>query len=231
MLFGLVGGWLLAGVVLRPLDRITDAARRARDGDLDHRIALPGLRDELTDLADTFDAMLDRVEHTIDEERRFAANASHELRTPHAIIRTMVEVAQADPDGRDVDILLAADRQHQRPCDRDHRVASDAGPGRTRRRARDVAGRPRGAGRRSRSTSARRMPRPAASVSTRLSSPRSSTATARCSVSSSATSSTTRSCTTSPGGGCESPSARAPARQSSSPKTAARCSTRRLRSR
>lgn len=106
IVFGLVGGWLLAGVVLRPLDRITDAAGRARDGRLDLRIDLPGRRDELTDLADTFDAMLDRVEHTIDEERRFAANASHELRTPHTIIRTMVEVAQADPDGRDVDVVL-----------------------------------------------------------------------------------------------------------------------------
>ena len=106
VVFGLVGGWLLAGVVLRPLDRITDAARQARDGHLDHRVSLPGSRDELTDLADTFDAMLDRVQHTIDEERRFAANASHELRTPHAIIRTMVEVAQADPDGRDVDVVL-----------------------------------------------------------------------------------------------------------------------------
>ena len=106
VVFGLVGGWLLAGVVLRPLDRITDAARQARDGHLDHRVSLPGSHDELTDLADTFDAMLDRVQHTIDEERRFAANASHELRTPHAIIRTMVEVAQADPDGRDVDVVL-----------------------------------------------------------------------------------------------------------------------------
>ncbi|GAA3210494.1 HAMP domain-containing sensor histidine kinase [Microbacterium terregens] len=106
VLFGLVGGWLLAGIVLRPLDRITDAARRAGDGELDQRIDLPGRRDELTDLADTFDAMLDRVEHTIDEERRFAANASHELRTPHAIIRTVVEVARADPAGRDVDVVL-----------------------------------------------------------------------------------------------------------------------------
>ena len=106
VVFGLVGGWVLAGIVLRPLDRITDAARRARDGDLDRRVALPGSRDELTDLADTFDALLDRVQHTIDEERRFAANASHELRTPHTIIRTMVEVAQADPDGRDVDVIL-----------------------------------------------------------------------------------------------------------------------------
>jgi two-component system sensor histidine kinase VanS len=106
VVFGLVGGWILAGIVLRPLQRITDAARSARDGHLDQRVALPGARDELTDLADTLDAMLERVEHTIDEERRFAANASHELRTPHAIIRTMVEVARADPAGRDVDVLL-----------------------------------------------------------------------------------------------------------------------------
>lgn len=106
VVFGLVGGWLLAGVMLRPLGRITDVAARARDGRLSQRVALPGARDELTDLADTLDAMLDRVEHTIDEERRFAANASHELRTPHAIIRTMVEVAQADPSGRDIDMLL-----------------------------------------------------------------------------------------------------------------------------
>lgn len=103
---GLVGGWLLAGRMLQPLDRITDAARRAGEGSLDHRIALPGRGDELTDLADAFDAMLGRVQLTLDEERRFAANASHELRTPHAVIRTMVEVAQADPDGRDVDVLL-----------------------------------------------------------------------------------------------------------------------------
>jgi two-component system sensor histidine kinase VanS len=106
VVFGLVGGWLLAGVVLRPLDRITEAARRVRDGRLDQRVELPGPGNELTDLADTLDAMLDRVEATVEEERRFAANASHELRTPHAIIRTMVEVAQADPDGRDVDEVL-----------------------------------------------------------------------------------------------------------------------------
>lgn len=104
---GLIGGWLVAGLMLRPLTRITDAASRARDGAFDQRIALPGRRDELTDLADTFDAMLARVQHTIDEQRRFAANASHELRTPHAVTRTMLEVARADPDGRDVERLLA----------------------------------------------------------------------------------------------------------------------------
>lgn len=106
VVFGLIGGWVLAGLVLRPLGRIADAARRVRDGRFDQRVALPGRRDELTDLADALDTMLDRVEHTIAEERRFAANASHELRTPHAIIRTMVEVGQADPAGRDVDVLL-----------------------------------------------------------------------------------------------------------------------------
>jgi HAMP domain-containing protein len=106
VVFGLVGGWLLAGVVLRPLDRITAVARLARDGALDQRIDLPGPRDELTDLADAFDAMLARVQRTLDEERRFAANASHELRTPHTIIRTLVEVGEADRDGRDVDTLL-----------------------------------------------------------------------------------------------------------------------------
>lgn len=106
VVFGLVGGWLLAGIVLRPLQRITDAARRAQEGQLSHRLAFTGRRDELTDLADTLDAMLARIEHTIDEERRFAANASHELRTPHAIIRTVVEVARADPAGRDVEKVL-----------------------------------------------------------------------------------------------------------------------------
>lgn len=103
---GLGGGWLLAGLMLRPLDRIADTARRVRDGRLSHRVALPGRRDELTELADTLDTMLDGLQATIEEERRFAANASHELRTPHAIIRTMVEVAQADPGTRDVDEVL-----------------------------------------------------------------------------------------------------------------------------
>jgi len=105
-IIGIVGGWLLAGRMLRPLDRIAHAARRVRDGSLDHRIALPGRRDELTDLADAFDDMVARVQHTIDEQRRFAANASHELRTPLTAIRTMLEVGRADPEGRDVDELL-----------------------------------------------------------------------------------------------------------------------------
>lgn len=103
---GLGGGWFVAGLMLRPLTRITDAARAVRDGDLLHRAALPGRRDELTDLADTFDAMLTRVGETLDEEKRFAANASHELRTPHATMRTLLEVAHADPAGVDLPTLL-----------------------------------------------------------------------------------------------------------------------------
>jgi two-component system sensor histidine kinase VanS len=103
---GLGGGWILAGRMLKPLTRITEAARLVRDGSLDQRIRMPGRRNELTDLADTFDEMLARVQLSVDEQRRFAANASHELRTPHAVIRTMLEVARADPEGRDVDRLL-----------------------------------------------------------------------------------------------------------------------------
>lgn len=103
---GLGGGWLLAGRMVRPLQRITAAARRARDGSLDHRVNMTGRHNELVELADVFDDMLDRVHHTVEEQRRFAANASHELRTPHTVIRTMLEVAQADRDGRDVDTVL-----------------------------------------------------------------------------------------------------------------------------
>lgn len=103
---GLAGGWVVSGLMLRPLRRITDAARAVRDGDLGHRVELPGRRDELTDLADTFDAMLARVEETLEEQKRFAANASHELRTPHATMRTLLEVARADTEGVDLERLL-----------------------------------------------------------------------------------------------------------------------------
>lgn len=103
---GLGGGWLLAGRMLAPLDRIGDAARLAAQGSLSHRIALPGRRDEFRDLADVFDSMLEQLEAHVAEQQRFAANASHELRTPLAISQTLLEVARTDPD-RDVDALIA----------------------------------------------------------------------------------------------------------------------------
>ncbi|WP_280336138.1 sensor histidine kinase [Nocardia wallacei] len=85
-------GWLLAGKVLSPLQQITATARRVADLSLHERIALRGPRDELKDLADTFDSMLERLDRAFDSQRRFVANASHELRTPLAIGRTLIEV-------------------------------------------------------------------------------------------------------------------------------------------
>jgi signal transduction histidine kinase len=89
--------WWLTGRLLRPLHRITATARRLSLSTLDERIALDGPQDELRELADTFDAMIDRLEKAVDSQRRFVANASHELRTPLAIQRTAVEVGLADP--------------------------------------------------------------------------------------------------------------------------------------
>ncbi|MGK2902840.1 MAG: sensor histidine kinase [Mycobacterium sp.] len=91
-------GWLLAGRVLQPLQQITATARRVADRSLHERIALDGPFDEIQDLADTFDAMLERLDRAFDGQRRFVANASHELRTPLAINRTLIEVALDDPD-------------------------------------------------------------------------------------------------------------------------------------
>jgi two-component system sensor histidine kinase VanS len=109
LVFGLLGGWILAGRMLAPLARITDATRRAATGSLSHRIELDGRQDEFRELADTFDAMLARLEAHIAEHQRFAANASHELRTPLAITQTLLDVARNDPN-RDSDELV--DRLH-----------------------------------------------------------------------------------------------------------------------
>jgi signal transduction histidine kinase len=89
--------WWLTGRLLRPLHRITATARRLSLSTLHERIALDGPDDELRRLADTFDAMLDRLEDAVDSQRRFIANASHELRTPLAVQRTAIEVGLADP--------------------------------------------------------------------------------------------------------------------------------------
>jgi two-component system sensor histidine kinase VanS len=107
LVFGLLGGWLLAGRMLTPLTRISDATRMATNGSLSHRIRLPGSNDEFRELADAFDAMLARLEAHVAEQQRFAANASHELRTPLAITQTLLDAAHNDPH-RD------SDRLHER---------------------------------------------------------------------------------------------------------------------
>ncbi|MGA6162514.1 sensor histidine kinase [Amycolatopsis magusensis] len=137
LLFGLVGGWVLAGSMLAPLQRITNATRLAANGSLSHRIHLEGRQDEFRELADAFDTMLARIESHNAEQQRFAANASHELRTPLAITQTLLDVARSDPDRdprelvdrlhfvntRAIDLteaLLLLSRADQRSFDRDH---------------------------------------------------------------------------------------------------------------
>jgi two-component system sensor histidine kinase VanS len=109
LVFGLLGGWLLAGRMLAPLTRITAATRVAANGSLSHRIELEGRQDEFRELADSFDTMLARLEAHIAEQRRFAANASHELRTPLAITQSLLDVARNDLN-RDTGELV--DRLH-----------------------------------------------------------------------------------------------------------------------
>ena len=109
LVFGLVGGWLLAGRMLAPLGRITDATRLAANGSLSHRIQLEGRSDEFRELADAFDTMLARLEAHVDAQQRFAANASHELRTPLAITQTLLDVARKDPNGANGELV---DRLH-----------------------------------------------------------------------------------------------------------------------
>ncbi|WP_217144966.1 HAMP domain-containing sensor histidine kinase [Streptomyces sp. AC627_RSS907] len=109
LVFGLGGGWFLAGRMLAPLHRITHATRTAANGSLSHRIRLPGRQDEFRELADAFDVMLAQLEAHVAEQRRFAANASHELRTPLAVSKSLLEVARADPN-RATDLLI--DRLH-----------------------------------------------------------------------------------------------------------------------
>ncbi len=115
-------GWLLAGRALRPLQQITATARRVADRSLHERIALDGPHDEIKDLADTFDAMLERLDRSFDSQRRFVANASHELRTPLTINRTLIEVAlgnpRADEPLRQLGAnLLAINQRHERLID------------------------------------------------------------------------------------------------------------------
>jgi signal transduction histidine kinase len=115
-------GWLLAGRALGPLQQVTATARRVADRSLHERIALDGPHDEIKHLADTFDAMLGRLDRSFDSQRRFVANASHELRTPLTINRTLIEVALDDPRA-DESLqqlganLLAINERHERLID------------------------------------------------------------------------------------------------------------------
>jgi two-component system sensor histidine kinase VanS len=89
-------GWLVAGRVLRPLRAMTTTTRHISERNLHERLALPGPRDELKDLADTIDSLLARLQAHVSEQQRFAANASHELRTPLAVTQTLLDVARND---------------------------------------------------------------------------------------------------------------------------------------
>jgi len=137
LVFGLVGGWILAGRMLAPLTRITNAARMATSGSLSHRIRLPGRKDEFRELADAFDTMLEQLEAQVAEQQRFTANASHELRTPLAISKALLDVARTDPNHdagelverlhavntRAIDLteaLLLLSRANQRSFTREH---------------------------------------------------------------------------------------------------------------
>ncbi|MGV9849858.1 sensor histidine kinase [Streptomyces sp. NPDC003442] len=97
LVFGLLGGWILAGRMLAPLTRIASAARTASNGSLSHRIRMKGRQDEFRELADGFDTMLEQLESQVAEQQRFAVNASHELRTPLAITQTLLDAARNDP--------------------------------------------------------------------------------------------------------------------------------------
>ena len=90
-------GWAVSRRVLRPLAAVTTAAQIASQENLDQRLALAGPPDELKELADTFDAMLARLDAAFASQRRFIANASHELRTPLTEMRTLIDVTTARP--------------------------------------------------------------------------------------------------------------------------------------
>lgn len=111
MLFvgSLAVGWFVAGIVLRPVGRITGVAREIQATDLSRRIDLDGPDDELKQLADTFDNMLGRIDEAFESQRRFIHEASHELRNPLAVIRTNVDVVLEDSDAEADDLRATAE--------------------------------------------------------------------------------------------------------------------------
>ena len=119
-LLAALAGWIVAGRILRPVHRLTAAARAASEQNLSQRIALQGPRDELRELADTFDSMLERLDRAFTSQRQFIANASHELRTPLTVMRTAMDVVLAKPEpARDELLSMAAEvRQAVTHCER-----------------------------------------------------------------------------------------------------------------
>ena len=103
-------GWIFSGRALRPVHQITTAARAASEHNLSARVAPTGPRDELRELAETFDEMLGRLQAAFEGQQRFIANASHELRTPLAVMRATVDVVLDNPDATPGDLrAMAAD--------------------------------------------------------------------------------------------------------------------------
>jgi signal transduction histidine kinase len=119
-LLAAAAGWIVAGRILRPVHRLTAAARAASEQNLSQRIALQGPRDELRELADTFDTMLERLDRAFTSQRQFIANASHELRTPLTVMRTAIDVVLAKPEPtREELVSMAAEvRQAVDHCER-----------------------------------------------------------------------------------------------------------------
>ena len=113
---GLAIGWAVAGRVVRPVGKIAGVAREIEATDLSRRIHLGGPPDEMRDLADTFDAMLDRLDRGVQTQRRFVEDASHELRNPLAVIRTTLDVALSEPE--DAEGLRRAAEVARRTADR-----------------------------------------------------------------------------------------------------------------
>jgi signal transduction histidine kinase len=116
-------GWFIAGRMLRPLRAMKTATQQITERSLHERLALPGPRDEVKDLADTIDGLLARLETAFEAQRRFVASASHELRTPLTLNRALLEVALADPGASAGDLraacedLLAAGEHQERLID------------------------------------------------------------------------------------------------------------------
>jgi signal transduction histidine kinase len=119
-LLAAAAGWIAAGRIFRPVHRLTAAARAASEQNLTQRIALQGPRDELRELADTFDTMLERLDRAFTSQRQFIANASHELRTPLTVMRTAMDVVLAKPEPTRGELVsMAAEiRQAVAHCER-----------------------------------------------------------------------------------------------------------------